>query len=97
MAQKTKRSRRTKLAFTKKKNLLDIRHQRYLNYFNIIAIVWLTSAFTIVWAFILQQITIGLTYAALIVDVVAFGTCLWIVHKELKNITRKIQKLPLAA
>lgn len=78
---------------SKQKNLLDIEHQKYLNYFNVCAITGLTVGFTVVWANVLEQISSELMQSALLLDAVVFAFALLLINNKMAEVVGKIRKL----
>ncbi len=81
------------LKFQKTKNVLDLEHQKYINYFNIFAISFITISFTIIWSFLSEKITSELLYTGLVIDISIFITILLIIRIRIKNIIIEIKSL----
>jgi hypothetical protein len=78
---------------SRRKNLLDIEHQKYLSYFNILSITVLTSGFTIVWARILNQIDAPLFNTAILILITVFTVPILIIHKKMQKVRESIEAL----
>lgn len=80
-------------SFNQKKNLLDLRHQRNLNYFNIFAIGFITTTFSIVWAFILNQIEFRIFIQFLVVNSLIFVVALIVIKSRMDKTMSEIRNL----
>jgi len=78
-------------AFHKQKNLLDLKYQTYLNYFNITAISFITAGFTAVWAFLLQQIGPQLFASFAFIWVLSTVSLLALIHAKASAVYSKIE------
>jgi amino acid transporter len=81
--------------FTKQKNLLDIKHQRYLNYFNIITISAITSIFTIIWSFFTDHIDFALLQTSLTIVAFFAIVLIYLCFRKMSEVERKIKGLRL--
>ena len=79
----------------KRKNLLDIDYNTYLNYFNVLAIGLITAAISFSVAWIAKQIPYEYFETALIFIVIFFMFSFAAIHEKLDNIKMKISALRL--
>lgn len=79
--------------FAKRKNLLDIRHQRYLNYFNILAISMVTIAFSSIIGYFSKAISAEYFATFILVDAIVFGFLAVTAFQKMNAIYDKIIEL----
>lgn len=79
--------------FMKVKNILDLQHQRYINYFNICAISFVSITFSIVWSTILEKIPVGFFYAAFGFETAVFAFLLLLLKRKIASILTSVANL----
>lgn len=76
-----------------RKNILDIEHQRYLTYFNIIVIFVITSTFTTALSFITEKISFGFLIYLLLMIISAGFAISFIFRNKMNKKLDEIRKL----
>ena len=83
--------------FIKQKNLLDLEHQKYLNYLNILLISLVTANVTIIWGWIAIEFRYeGIVYTALTILWIVISILIYFVQKKRNAILRKLRVLRLS-
>jgi VIT1/CCC1 family predicted Fe2+/Mn2+ transporter len=79
--------------FYKKKNILDATYQKYLNYFNILAISLITSLFTVFWAYFTKTVTFELMISSIVSIISLFGMSLTVAYLKMNDVLELIKKV----
>jgi len=78
---------------SKKKNILDANYQRYLNYFNIVAISLISSLFTIFWSYATKTISLDVLYFGSLMTTFIFGTFLFLIYQKANKAIKSIEEI----
>ena len=79
--------------FSKRKNILDAYHQRYLNYFNIATISLITSIFSLLLGYFTEAIPINLIFSIGYFVILIFGSFAYISFIKMRDVMKEIKKL----
>ncbi len=79
--------------FERQKNLLDLEHQRYLNYFNVFAATGIAITFSIIWSYFIDKITKALFVVALLIVMIIFSALLIATIRKMELTREKIKAL----
>ncbi|MFA4907535.1 MAG: hypothetical protein WC602_04665 [archaeon] len=80
-------------SFAKRKNILDIRHQKYMNYFNIFAISMITIAFSSAIGFFSKNLSFEYFATFIFLDAIIFGFLSIAAHQKMAGVFKEILSL----